>query len=55
MSFNFKLKTIKNKGEEYFTVDKMTMKLFVDKAKVKITSLNPANQPQGTITISKTP
>lgn len=53
MSFNFRLKTIQNKGEEYFSVDKMTMKMFVDKAKIKLTSLNPANQPQGRYSLSE--
>lgn len=47
MTLNYRLKTTTRKGTEYFSVDKLTMKMHVDKAKIKATALNPSAQPQG--------
>lgn len=46
-AMRFKLRLTEKKGQNYFTVEKNEFKGRVDRAHVKITAINPEQQPLG--------
>ncbi|GLV39164.1 uncharacterized protein CBL_06215 [Carabus blaptoides fortunei] len=44
IGMTFRLKEVKRNGNKYFTVEKLTMKMYVESAKIKLTSVDPAQQ-----------
>lgn len=45
IGLTFRLKEVKRNGKKYFAVEKLAFKMYVESAKIKLTSTDPAQQP----------